>query len=125
MISYVHRDAVRYCFGPLIQAELKEFTKWWNNHSMRESKFATAPGGTPELLYHMPHIFESQDYLCDIVVNLLGQIEIDVCEEPQLCSPIFKNFADAVTRDFAAPTNAAQASHLYFYIVEVIEKFNV
>lgn len=53
-VNWVHRDAVRFCFGPLIQRELDEFVNEWNHHRIRKSKMAECPGGIPELLYRLP-----------------------------------------------------------------------
>ena len=58
-IYYVDRDAVRYAFGPLIQKELLQFTREWNNHRIRQASptyMAEVPSGIPEVLYHMPHL---------------------------------------------------------------------
>ena len=50
---YIHtlRDAVRFCFGPMLQKELDEFREDWNNHRIRKSTMAETLGGIPEFLY--------------------------------------------------------------------------
>ena len=53
---YIHtlRDAVRFCFGPMLQKELDEFREDWNNHRIRKSTMAETLGGIPEFLYFAP-----------------------------------------------------------------------
>lgn len=46
-------DAVRYTFGPLIQNQLTDLVTEWN-HRIRKTATAVAPGGIPEVLYHVP-----------------------------------------------------------------------
>ena len=50
------RDCLRYAFGPLIQQELDNFVNEWNNHSIRQSKMAEAPGGKPNVLFEFPEL---------------------------------------------------------------------
>ena len=50
------RDALRFCFGPIIQKELDELAVSWNNHRIRHSSMAEVPHGIPDMLYFMPHL---------------------------------------------------------------------
>ena len=54
MCTCTLRDAVRFCFGPILQKELDEFRNDWNNHRIRKSTMAETLGGIPELLYFAP-----------------------------------------------------------------------
>ena len=54
MCTCTLRDAVRFCFGPILQKELDEFRDDWNNHRIRKSTMAETLGGIPELLYFAP-----------------------------------------------------------------------
>ena len=49
-----NRDAVRYCFGPLIENDLAILVTEWNHHRIRKTANAEAPGGIPEVLYYLP-----------------------------------------------------------------------
>ena len=53
MCTYT-RDAVRFCFGPMLHKELDEFREDWNNHRIRKSTMAETLGGRPEFLYFAP-----------------------------------------------------------------------
>ena len=52
----IYRDTGRYTFGPLIQKELLQFAREWNNLRIHQSNMAEVPGGIPEVLYQMPHL---------------------------------------------------------------------
>lgn len=56
LVPNIYRDVVQYCFGSLIQSEGNEFAVAWNNHRIRQSRMADAPGGRPEILYHLPNL---------------------------------------------------------------------
>ena len=51
---FLIRDAMRYCFGPLIQKQLTDLVTEWNHHRIRKTATAEAPGGIPEVLYFLP-----------------------------------------------------------------------
>ena len=56
-ITYINvfsSDAVRYSFGPVIQKQLSQLVMEWNHHRIRKTLTAEAPGGIPEVLYHLP-----------------------------------------------------------------------
>ena len=49
-----NRDALRYCFGPVVQKQLADLVIEWNHHRVRKTATAEAPGGVPEVLYFSP-----------------------------------------------------------------------
>ncbi len=49
-----YRDAVRFCFGPVLQVELDDFLDDWNHHRIRKNSTAETVAGVPELLYFAP-----------------------------------------------------------------------
>ena len=54
LVNKLCRDAVRYCFGPVIQTQLQRLVTEWNHHRIRKSSRAEAPGGIPEDLFFCP-----------------------------------------------------------------------
>lgn len=48
----IHVELLLYCFMPIIQYELNQFAKVWNARNVRKS--SAAPGGRPDVLFHMP-----------------------------------------------------------------------
>ena len=53
-IIFPFSDAVRFCFGEIINQELQEFTLAWNHHRIRKSNMAETPAGVPDILFYMP-----------------------------------------------------------------------
>ena len=47
-----HQECLLFCFIPIIQLELNLFLKTWNSRHIRQS--AAAPGGKPDILFHLP-----------------------------------------------------------------------
>lgn len=97
-------DAVRYCFGPVIQNEITHLVTEWNHHHVRKTPTAEAPGGIPKVLYHLPETSGAEDYKCfpnnDLIQDakdLYGyKMHLTVDEN-------FKDFADAVCAQFRLP----------------------
>ena len=74
---YTHRECLLYCFLPIIQAELNDFMHTWNLRHVRQSSHA--PGGKPNLLFHVPEIvgykqkgIPVSDIDLNIAKNVLG-----------------------------------------------------
>ena len=51
---FLHREAARFCFGPVIQQELDCLSREWNHHRIRRYNLSEMPSGIPEILYHLP-----------------------------------------------------------------------
>ena len=49
-------DAVRFCFGGIIQQQLQELVTEWNSHNIRHSNMAEVPAGKPDVLYYFPEL---------------------------------------------------------------------
>ncbi|KAK5619159.1 hypothetical protein CRENBAI_024064 [Crenichthys baileyi] len=77
--SHEHQCLLRYCFADVIQRDLDECVRLWNNHSIRPSRTASCPGGVPNELYYLPHRFDSRD--CGFNIE---QSELDAFPEAHL-----------------------------------------
>ena len=78
---YIHtlRDAVRFCFGPMLQKELDEFREDWNNHRIRKSTMAETLGGIPEFLYFAPaHCGQLLQFYTHYYVSILN-LYLNMC----------------------------------------------
>ncbi len=60
-----HQECLLFCFLPIIQKELNEFSRTWNLHNVRQS--SSAPGGKPDILFTVPSIAGCVN--CGIPVN--------------------------------------------------------
>ena len=123
-------DAVRYCFGPVIEKELNEIVIEWNYHRVRKSSTAEAPGGLPNVLLpetsgttKQPSVSiwsVNQDFKClpnsDLVhdaKNVYGY------RGNLLVDETFKEFADSVCVEFQVqypPLSHEDALYMYFIV---------
>ena len=59
-----------FCFLPIIQKELDEFTKIWNLSFVRQS--ASAPAGKPDLLFEVLSTIGYRKQSVAVATNILG-----------------------------------------------------
>ena len=71
------RDAIRYSFGPVIQKQLLNLVWEWNHHRIRNTVTAEAPGGIPEVLYHLPAVGSSGKVIIHVYKNPLSQFSLE------------------------------------------------
>ena len=76
-----HRDAVRYCFGPVVTKQLADLVIEWNHHRVRKTATAEAPGGIPEVLYFSPN----SSGICVHVQQLCGE---NILPHGSCCGPV-------------------------------------
>ena len=72
-----HVESLIFVFLPMLQRELDEFACIWNSRHVRQS--SSAPGGRPNILYHIPSTVEycEQGFIVNdddvsIAKNVLG-----------------------------------------------------
>ena len=90
-----HLKFLRFCLLRILQEELDETRRLWNNHFKRKSRNAECPGGRPDVLFYNPSLVGGRDCRSPFVeadVNLV----LLYCETLQL----FGSSDDIV--DFAA-----------------------
>ena len=116
-----HVEFLRFCFLGILQEELDETRRLWNNHFVRKSRNAECPGGRPDVLFYTPSLVGGRDCKSPFVeadVNLA----LPYCETPDLSD----NSEDIV--DFAAiimnetnitmPRTPHQAKELFITLVQ-------
>ena len=52
--STYHVEFLRFCFLGILQEELDETRRLWNNHFIRKSLNGECPGGRPDVLFYTP-----------------------------------------------------------------------
>ena len=72
----VHVECLRFCYMDLIRDELHRFARLWNNHRIRPSINCESPSGCPDLLYYLPEVSATQNFLVSI-----GNDDINPCEQ--------------------------------------------
>ena len=56
-----HLECLRFCFVGLLQTELDETLKLWNNHYIRSVKNSESPAGRPNVLFFTPQLSQGRD----------------------------------------------------------------
>ena len=62
----VQLDCIRFCFMDLIRNDLTQFTESWNSHIISCSKDKSLPRGRLDVMYHLPHLYNTQSFLQDV-----------------------------------------------------------
>lgn len=107
-------DAVRYFFGPILQAELHHLLDHWNTHRMRNVRESECPGGRPNILFAAPRLTGTEDFKYP-----LDEADIDAVadtledNEEALCSMEVKEIIEIVMGGPCSPTNAVEALALF------------
>lgn len=78
-----HVEFLRFCFIPLLQTELDETKRLWNNHYIRKTKNAETPPGRPNVLYFTPHLTQGED-LGEPLENINFPLAEQAVREPLL-----------------------------------------
>ncbi|KAB0800803.1 hypothetical protein PPYR_04107 [Photinus pyralis] len=64
--SYLEKALIQFCFLRIIQSELNSVVLEWNSHNISSSKNSILPRGKPLIMYHIPEIYRSNDYLISV-----------------------------------------------------------
>ena len=79
-----------FFFDGLLQTELDDMKRMWNNHTIRNSREAESPGGKPDVLFYTPEATGGKNKS----VPLNGRIYKLPCHfsKTQVIQSILKNF---------------------------------
>ena len=117
----VELEAFRYCFGPLISADLQRMRKEWNLHPIRKQKGREVVSGKPKVIYHFPENYQAEN--CGKEVQ---EKDIDICiekyaEKPTFCNPQIVELIDILLPNNKVPTIVEEALILFQDIVAVLK----
>lgn len=123
-----HLEAVRFCFGPIIQKEIDILVHEWNYHRIRESRNTETPGGIPEVLYFLPEMNGAEDHKFSVDLDLLDYAETNYgfpnsCEAHFCQSEEFAAYGTKVLEDYSLhhPVSWQEALQLYFLLLNDID----
>ena len=108
--------ASQYIYKLFFQRDLDSVTSVWNNHRIRPSKNENVPHGRPSLLYLMPEIYSTRNY-----IQAVDQRDVDICKSEchfrtgPTCDPeIFELLVLYMAHNgLSPPTNAQEGIELY------------
>ena len=121
----IHRECLKFCFMDLLGNELHKVAQYWNTHRIRPSANRESPSGRPDILYFLPQVNNTHDYVTPVDLE-----EIEIAEEefaenaPQRgCSRHFNELAEMIMYDerLQMPETAVEAEHLYITLLSLID----
>ncbi|CAD6218629.1 GSCOCG00013010001-RA-CDS, partial [Cotesia congregata] len=120
----IHVECLRYCFGPLITAELQIVRQEWNRHRIRKQRNLNMPVGKPNCLFYIPEIIGKRDYKKPIEED-----DIDICLndysiEPKLYDDDFYNILKLLELHEVVCSTVEDAFKLYFTILDKLEIYS-
>ena len=127
-VNYIQQQCLKFCFMNIIQNELHRVVKHWNTHSIRPSTNTESPSGRPDILYFLPEVTNTRDY-----VTVVNNADIEVAEETCClqnpvngCEPEFNELAYIIMeeRGLSMPTTVEEAQSLYLDLLENINDIN-
>ena len=119
-----HLQCVRFCFMGLIQKDLDNTKKLWNNHRIRTVKNSESPPGRPNVLFYTPCLSNNVNFEFPV-----SQRDLNITQEftvPPLllgCSNDMEKFAAIVMeeRNLVYPSTPDDAKSLFWILVQEIE----
>lgn len=125
----IHRECIRFCFIGIVQTELDETVRLWNNHVIRHNYYAACPSGRPDTLYYAPELTGGRE--CARIVNPfdldLGEGYIRRAENVFECSlesiEVFRGLIFEGRR--VMPETVNSAKDLFVYLKTELENRNL
>ena len=125
----VHVECMRFCFTPVLQADLQRSVYLWNNHTIRYQNDRECPSGKPNMMYFVPEQFGSTDQSKDVTYSDddIDDAVTQFCEQyPRYgCSAAFVNIVEMIIGDnianYEMPTTADEAFTLYTNLIDFID----
>lgn len=123
--GFLDKNLLQFCFLGLIQDELDDTVQVWNAHIVRPSKNLNVPSGKPNVMYALPELYGTQDYLSPVQVE-----DIQVCKNRcvsrqavpcdadcyELCNILMTEF------QLSIPSEPYDALNLYMFLRENISE---
>ncbi|XP_027858982.1 uncharacterized protein LOC114135683 [Xiphophorus couchianus] len=81
--NFLDKALIQFCFLHIIQKELNEVVSAWNHHRIRPTHNSQSPHGRPFMMYTVPEVYGTRDYLHSIDLN-----RVETCLE----NCVFKDF---------------------------------
>jgi len=122
----VHVDCLRFCYMDLIRDELHRFARLWNNHRIRPALNSESPSGRPDLLYYLPEISATQNFLVPTDNDDVIRCEQQLCDvdcRSLNCSEEFLELANIIMNEenLMLPKDPMEARNLYLSLINHID----
>lgn len=94
-------ECLKFCFMPMLRDELHWAARLWNLHRMRPSTNMVSPPGRPDVLFFLPEVSGTRNYMVDVDLDELELAEGRCCYRPPQsgCSDEFTQLAEIIMRE--------------------------
>ncbi|KAK6178305.1 hypothetical protein SNE40_010196 [Patella caerulea] len=115
-------QCIIFCYINLLRTELERIVEMWNTHSIRRSRNSQQPYGKPDVIYCLPELNGSQDYLQLLNTNELATLSEALVKTTPCCKEEFRELF-LLTMDLngkTQPSNMLEADDLLVYLLDTI-----
>lgn len=107
----------------LLQKELENFVNIWNCHHMRHCKNQNVPHGRPLVLYSIPWLFQSEDYLQPVQPEVFDACIEETLQPDNICDSDIKELCEIYMQENALDlaNDVFERFDLYIKLKEVFE----
>ena len=122
----LHVECLKFCYMPVIRAELQRAAIHWNVHRIRPSTNPDSPPGRPDSLFFLPSLVSQQTRDCK---HFVDESDVDVAEDlccqplPPDCVSSFVQLATILMEELnlVLPNSPESAEELYLRLLEELE----
>lgn len=117
----MHIECLRFSFGELVQQDLYNVRKEWNDHRIRNQNSLNIRGGKPNILFNCPERFGGVDCKKSVLMEHIELLEKNYIHvTPKLYDPQMDEFVKLLMPNFIKPVTAEDAYELYCDLTEKI-----
>ena len=126
--NVVHVECLRFCYMDILRGELYRAARLWNNHRIRPSVNHESPGGRPDLLFSLPEVSGTREFMIEVDkvdIPVSQQLVCDSNSDKLLnCKPEFSGLANIIMHEkhWLMPSSPDEAKGLYGALIDHIEK---
>ncbi|XP_035805796.1 uncharacterized protein LOC111571037 [Amphiprion ocellaris] len=121
--GFLDKSLLQFCCMGLIQDELDDTASVWNAHSIRPSKNLNVPSGRPNVMYALPELYGTRDFL-----SAVEDEHVHLCKRECTfrltipCDPDMFELCNIIITEshLTPPTDPYQALDLYMHLRDTI-----
>ncbi|KAL3977653.1 SLAM family member 8 [Sarotherodon galilaeus] len=121
--GFLDKNLLQFCCMGLIQDELDDTAQVWNAHSIRPSTNINIPSGRPNVMYTLPELYGTRDFLCPTEEEHVEMCKTEcVFRLTKPCDPDVYELCNILMTEshLTPPTDPYQAVNLYVHLRENI-----
>ena len=114
------------CFAS--QRDLDDVAETWNGHKIREVRNSRSPSGRPSVLYLLPELYGTHDYLCPVADEDIGICEAEsVFRKPLPCDEDFFEMCSIIMSEnnLSFPASSGEARDVYIALRQVCKDLGI